>query len=144
MLPASLYDERKLRKDDTLPMHKDINYIDGLNCENAFDPLDKYGGILINDGLSSLGFGVHDNSVEIMGGKYNVVTLWPNKMEKYRVFFVAHNIYHSDNITTAWDTFTDDTPSECFLHELNGKNVYSLKDDLKDWGIYFAEQREVR
>lgn len=141
-LPSNQSDEKRLRKSDSDPMHKDIYYIDGLNKDEALTLIIRYGHLLINDGLSNFGFGSQDNTAEIMVRKYNVVTLWTNTMENYDGFFEDHNINKTSKLVTAWDIFNNDTPGECFCYEVDGKSVYSLCDELKDWGIYLAEQRE--
>lgn len=141
-LPANQSDETQLRQDGSLLFHKNIYYIDGLSGEKAIILLEKYGDILINDGLSSFGFGAHDNTAEIMVRKYNVVTLWSDKLQKYDGFFEAHSIYETDNFFTAWDTFSEETPGESFSYEYNGTTVYSLVNELQEWGIYLAKQRE--
>jgi hypothetical protein len=141
-LPSNENDELRLRRNNYDPMHKDIYYIDGLNKEAASNLITSYGELLINDGLSSFGIGLLDNTAEIMVRKYNVVTLWSNNIEKYSGFFEEHYINRTGQLITAWDTFNEDNPGECFLFEVDGKNVYSLVNELKDWGIYFAERRE--
>jgi hypothetical protein len=141
-LPSNEMDEKRLRKDNFAPLHKDIYYIDGLSKEEALALITNSGDLLINDGLCSFGFGCHDNAAEIMVGKYNVVTIWTKVIEKFDGFFEKHNIHRTDQLTTAWDTFNAANPGESFLYEVDGKNVYSLLEELKAWGIYFAEQRE--
>lgn len=138
-LPANENEEKQLRKDDFAAMHKDIYYIDGLSSEKALILLEEYSDILINDGLSCFGFGLQDNTAEIMVKKYNVVTLWSSTLEKYNGFFESHNIHQKDHIVTAWDTFNNETPGESFLYKCNGMSVYSLIDELKKWGIYLWE-----
>jgi len=141
-LPVSADDEQRLRKNDTDPMHKNIYYIDGLDADHARMLLIRYGDLLINDGMSSFGFGAHDGTAEIMLGKYNIVTLWTNTMDQYKDFFDAHQIPLVENLFAAWDTFTPETPGKCMRIEVSGKSVFDLPDELKDWGIYLAEQRE--
>ncbi len=141
-LPASADDEQCLRKNDTSPMHRDVYYIDGLDAEHALELLTRYGDLLINDGISSFGFGVHDDTAEIMLGKYNVVTLLTDTMDRYEDFFEAHQIPLVENLFTAWDTFTAEAPGKCILIEDAGKNAFDLPNELKDQGIYLAEQRE--
>ncbi len=141
-LPANEQDERKLRKSDTDPMHKDIYYIDGLTDKQALVLLIRYGELLINDGISKFGFGVHNGTAEIMRDKYNVMTLWSNCLSKYDGFFEAHDIPLVEKCLTAWETFSDETPGECSRIEVNGLSVYDLPEKLKDWGIYFYKQVE--
>ncbi len=141
-LPTKADVEETLRKSDSDPMHVDIYYIDGLTREEALAILFRYGELLINDGLVRFGFGVHDNSAELMKMNYNILTLWTTDSEAYRDFFEAQDVPHTENLVTAWDTFSAETPGKSRKIEINGMDVYSLPEELSDWGIYFAERRE--
>lgn len=141
-LPANEEDEKRLRKSNFDPMHKDIYYIDGLFNEQALFLLMRYGELLINDGLCQFGFGSHDGSAEIMLEKYNIMTIWTREMEQYRNFFDAHDIHITDNYISAWDTFSTESAGESFSIKVNGISVYDLPSELKEWGIYLAETRE--
>lgn len=141
-LPVSSDVEAKLRKADTDPMHKDIYYMDFLSKEEALTILIRYGELLINDGISRFGYGVHDNNAEIMRDKYNVITLWSNCMEKYDGFFEEHGIPRVDKCFTAWDTFSSETPGTSSRIEIDGLSVYDLPEKLKEWGLYLYEQTE--
>lgn len=140
-LPTPADVEDALRTSDADPMHKDIYYIDGLSRDEAFALMFRYGSLLINDGISRFGFGVQDNSAELMLDKYNLVTLWTEQAEKYHDFFAMHNIPQAEECLTAWDTFSESDPGECTRIEQDGKNVYDLVPELSEWGIYLAERR---
>ena len=58
------------------------------------------------------------------------------------MFFGAHGIPATDELVTAWDTFTKKYSGVSERCEIDGKDVYSLRDELGDWGLYFAERRE--
>lgn len=141
-IPSNENDEIKLRKDNSAPMHKDIYYIDGLTSEQALVLLMRYGDLLINDGLCQFGFGVHDDSAELMSNRYNILELWTNDIGYYRDFFAVHDIPQTEKIVTAYDTFSEEASGQCSCVEINGLNTYDLPRELADWGIYFAEQRE--
>ncbi|MCM1024490.1 MAG: hypothetical protein NC395_10595 [Prevotella sp.] len=141
-LPTNRFDEEKLRKSSADPYHTDVYYIDGLNAEQALGILSRYGYLLVNDGMSKFGFGVHGRGTEIMRDKYNVVTLLADNIEKYAGIFNAHNIPLTENCVTAWDTFSRELPGECGMIRANGITVYDLPGELKGSGIYFAERRE--
>ena len=141
-LPVSSDVEAKLRKADTDPMHKDIYYMDFLSKEEALTILIRYGELLINDGISRFGYGVHDNNAEIMRDKYNVITLWSNCMEKYDGFIEEQVIPRVDKSITAWDTFSSETPGTSSRIEIDGLSVYDLPEKLKEWGLYLYEQTE--
>lgn len=121
--------------------HKDVYYIDGCTQEECLVLLEKYGELLVNDGMNRFGFGCHESGDEIMLDKYNVVTIYSRTLSKYNDFFEAHEINRVSRLVTAWDTFSDDTPGQAERYDYNGKSVYDLPDVLKDWGIYLAETR---
>lgn len=121
--------------------HKDVYYIDGCIQEECLVLLERYGELLINDGISRFGFGCHESGDEIMLDKYNVVTIYSRTLSKYNVFFEAHEIHRVSQLVTAGDTFSNDKPGQAERYECNGKTVYDLPDDLKEWGIYLAETR---
>ena len=138
-LPTNLNDEPK--KDKVTNFHKDIYYMDGLTKEESFSFLDSVGELLANDGLCKFGFGSQGNNDEIMVGKYNVITISCQKNNTYENLFHKNNIKQTENLVIAWDTFSEESPGVSEKIELSGKDVYSIIDDFKDWGIYFAERR---
>lgn len=141
-LPAKQTDETEIAPGIVDTLHKDIYYIDGCTQEEALTILIRVGDILYNDGLSSFGFGCHESGDEIMFGKYNVLTIFSQEISKFDDFFEAHDIDKTDNLITAWDTFSEETPGTSEKYEVDGKTVYDIPDQFKEWGMYFAEQRE--
>ena len=121
--------------------HKDIYYIDGCSQEACLVLLERYGELLINDGISSFGFGGHESQDEIMACAYNILTIYSQKLEGYADFYEIHKLWKKDNLVTAWDTFTLDTPGHSERYELDGKTVFDLPEALKEWNIYLAETR---
>lgn len=121
--------------------HKDIYYIDGCKGNECAYLVDHFGELLINDGISEFGFGCHESQDEIMIRKYNCITIYSNDLSKYDGFFEMHDINVDGNLLTAWDTFTDKTPGSSEMIKSNGKSVYDLPEELKNWGIYLAETR---
>ena len=121
--PANAQEEELLRANGSGPLHRNVYYIDGLNA---------------------FGFGVHDQSAELLLGKYNVVTLFTKELGKYADFFAAHGIPQTEACQTAWDTFREACPGKSFVIERNGKTVFDLPEELKDWQTYLAERREVK
>ncbi|MDE5593350.1 MAG: hypothetical protein K2I75_05390 [Clostridiales bacterium] len=126
---------------DTDPFHNDVYYIDGLSASQAIALLDEYGELLVQDGLSSFGFGAHDSSSEIMSSKYNVITIFAKSPEAYNNLFSKHDIPLVEKCVTAWDTFTPTAHGECMRIEVDGNDVFSLPNKLKSRGIYFFERR---
>ena len=120
--------------------HRRVYYIDDLPPEESFAILRRSGDLLINDGISSFGFGFQTRD-EIMLDKYNIVTISSSEVEKYAEIFLPLEIPRVENLKTAWDTFTQDNPGIAERVEIDGKTVFDLPEDYRDWGIYEAEVR---
>ena len=140
-LPTNERDELRLRGQDTDPFLTDVYYLDGLNSGDAMTLLDRYGEVLVQDGMSAFGFGAHDNSAEIMALQYNIITLYTKTPDAYKDFFDKQDIPRVEQCVTAWDTFTEMMPSECTCVEVDNKTIFSLPQELKKRGLYFAERR---
>ena len=141
-VPTNAKDETAFASDASQSLHKDVYYLDGLTAERAVEFLHVFGEWFIHDGLSDFGIGIHSGANEIVLGKYNVVTVYTKTPQQYIDFFEAQGIREVNDLKTAWDFFTDDTPGESFLYEHKGKNIYDLVEHLKQYGLYFAERRE--
>lgn len=141
-LPANQDDETEIAPGVLDKLHKDVYYIDGCTQEEALTILIRVGNILYNDGLSSFGFGCHESGDEIMFGKYNVLTVFSQGISEYDDFFEAHGIEATENLVTAWDTFSSNTPGTSKQYAVDGKSVYDIPKLFKEWGMYLAEQRE--
>ncbi len=141
-VPTNAKDERDLCWGKG-KLHKDVYYLDGLTPERAMEFLNVFGQWLIHDGLSSFGIGLHSGGNEIMRGKYNVVTIYTRDVPKYQGFFESHGVTEVDELITAWDYFTMETPGDSFLYSHDGTDIYGLIEHLKQYGLYFAERREM-
>lgn len=135
-------DETEIKSGVVEKFHKDVYYIDGCTQEETFAILNRVGELLINDGLSSFGFGCHVSHDEIMIGKYNVVTIYSQDIKKYNTLLERHKIKRVDKIVAAWDTFTQNNPGKSEKVETDGKDIFDIPKMFEDWGIYLAEQRE--
>lgn len=142
-VPTNAKEEPAFLAENPSPLHKDVYYLDGLSPQRAVELLRTFASWLIHDGLSTFGFGIHSGGHEIICGKYNVVTVFARDRQKYYGFFEAHDIFQVDELKTAWDYFTNDSPGESFSYVHDGKNIYDLIEHMKQYGLYFAERREV-
>ena len=141
-LPSRQEDETETKPGIVEKLHKDVYYIDGCTQEEALTILLRVGDLMISDGLCSFGFGCHESADEIMFGKYNVATIFSRNIEQYIDFMADHEIPKEDQITTAWDTFSQEHPGSSERIDTDGKDVFSIPEMFADWGIYKAEQRE--
>ena len=140
-LPVTCNREMPIGPGIVKDLHKDVYYIDGCTSEECIVLISRYGELLINDGISKFGFGGHNSQDEIMLDKYNVVTIYSQNLSKYDDFYELHEIGKVSKLITAWETFTEETPGQSERYDCNGKSVYELPEELKEWGIYLAETR---
>ena len=139
-LPCDEKKENELRKTKRDPLHIDVYYLDNCTREVSLAILDRYGELLINDGLVRFGFGSHKTNEEINVLKYQQLVVYGDG--KYAAAFDGLGVKASDELRTMWDNFTPDTPGTCMSVEIEGEKIYDLPELLKDAGMYFAETRE--
>ncbi len=140
-LPTKQEDEAEAPGGFVKELHKDVYYIDGCSAEEALTVLSSVGDLLINDGLSSFGFGGHESNDEIMFGKYNITTVFSSDLTKYGPFFERCGIGRVDHLVTAWDTFSKEHPGCCERVRTDGRDVCSIPEQYADRGMYLAERR---
>lgn len=141
-IPSKQSAERQIKPGVVESLHKDVYYMDGCTQQEAVAIVDRVGKLLVNDGLSSFGFGCHTSQDEIMIGKYNVLTIYAQTPESYHTLLEKYDLKQVDKLVTAWDTFTQNDPGESECVETDGKTVYDIPELFAGWGIYLAEQRE--
>lgn len=122
-------------------LHKDVYYMDGLTPADAAALLHRFGELFLHDGLSVFGFGNHSGRNELLVDKYNVLRLDTENPELYQDFFEEYEIYETEGLKNAWDYFSSDTPGRCSRYEPDGKSVFDAVEELKAYGLYFAERR---
>lgn len=140
-LPVTADREEEVAPGVLTESHRDVYYLDGCSQEVCLWLLEQYGDLLINDGMSKFGFGCHQSQDEIMLGQYNVVTIYSQQLENYADFFAAHEIFQVNQLVTAWDTFSVQTPGKAERVDYQGKSVYDLPAELKEVGMYLGETR---
>ena len=134
--------ERELRKNDTVPLHKDVFYLDGLQYDAFLTLYEKHKGLLVNNGMVQFGFGSHDGYDEVFVGKYKIFTVYTDDIGKYTDSLEQLGICRDDNLKTVWENFTAETPGRCETISIDNKNIYDIVEELKEFGLYFAERRE--
>ncbi len=141
-IPSKQCDEIEIKPGIVESLHKDVYYIDGCAQEEALNIVSRIGKLLVNDGLSSFGFGCHISHDEIMVGKYNVITIYSQTPENYNELLEKNELKRVDKVMTAWDTFTQNNPGKSVKIETDGKDIFDIPEMFADRGIYLAEQRE--
>lgn len=145
--PANITDENVIGMDDEGfyqlgSKHMDVYYLDNITDEYVIYLLDKFGDILINDGLSHFGI-LSQSGREIGKYKYNVIKAYTRDdlMPLIKVFN-SFDVPETDNLVTVWDYFSQDSPGESELYKKDGKTIYDIVETLKEIGLYKHEQRE--
>jgi len=141
-VPTNVTYEQQLRADNTVPFHCDVHYCDGLSKKTLLELIDKYGELLINDGMVCFGFSSHTSHDELYIGKYKIATIFSADKQRYSNLMSKMDIPLEDNIKTVWDTFSSETPGSTNAISLDGKSIYDILEELKELGLYFAERRE--
>ena len=101
--------------------------------------LDKYGELLLNDGGAQFAIASHSIKDEIYIQKYKIVSIFSETPEIYVEFLNRYGVTQTDNLITAWNTFTRETPGEVRRIEVNGMNFYDVYDELVKSGMYVAK-----
>lgn len=126
-------------------LHRDVYYLDGLSSQAMQLLLEPFYEILINDGLSAFGVGVHTTKAEIGKYKYNIVTVYSaaENVESYASLFANEGIPEKQKLITAWDIINSDNLGTCDRYEDdNNRTIYDIVEVLQEVGLYKAEQRE--
>lgn len=139
-LPCDEKKENELRKSKRDPMHVDVYYLDNCTREVTLAILDRYGDLLINDGLVRFGFGSHKTNDEVDVLKYQQIVVYGG--ERYAAAFKGLGLPQTGELKTMWDNFTPETPGACSNVEIEGEKIYDIPDLLQDAGMYYAETRE--
>lgn len=141
-VPTNAREETQIEPGVFETLHMDVYYLDGLKKDNAIGFLQNFAELLIHDGMSRFGFGSHSGNNEIMVKEYNVATIYTANPERYNGMFESHGIPEAQDLKTAWNYFTADTPGECEKIKCRGKDIYEIVEYLKPYGLYFSERRE--
>ena len=141
-MPMSQQEEAQLRTDDTQSFHKKICYLEGQSKEQISNIFNNYGEILLNDGISQ--FAVYSHAVKdgFYIQKYKVVSIYSHAPEKYIDFLKNYGLEQTDNLITAWDTFSQESPGQAERVEINEVDIYCVYDELMKMGMYVAKITE--
>ena len=141
-IPLSQQEESELRKGDIHSFHKKICYLDGQSKDQIKAILNKYGTLLLNDGLSQFAVYSHTTKDGIYIQKYKIISIFSNMPTEHIQFLKNYGLAQTDNLINAWDTFSYETPGEAWRIEINGIDIFDVYDDLVKMGMYIAKIAE--
>lgn len=141
-IPTKYDDETKYGEWISEHLHEDVYFIDGLNIVKALHILEEVGELLSQDGMNTFGFGGHISHEEILFARYNVMTIYTRNADKYNSLLADFSVERTDNLITAWDTFSREHGGETWRIENADLSIYDIPELYKDKGMYFYERRE--
>lgn len=136
-LPLFIHEERKLKDSNTF--HQEVCYLDGQTKSQIDDIIEKYGQILLEDGMSQFAVASHVNNEEIFIQKYKLTAFYSSSPRRFIPFLQRYGLTETDNLITVWNTFSQETPGECRRVSINGFDVYDVAEQLKKQGLYRAK-----
>lgn len=136
-LPLSIHEERKLKDSNTF--NQEVCYLDGQTKSQIDDIIEKYGQILLEDGMSQFAVASHVNNEEIFIQKYKLTAFYSSSPRRFIPFLQRYGLTETDNLITVWNTFSQETPGECRRVSINGFDVYDVAEQLKKQGLYRAK-----
>lgn len=141
-VPANLEEEQQLRGEGAGPLHCDVYYCDGLSRQSLFELLDKYGELLVNDGMVCFGVASHTTNDELYIGNYKIAKIITSDKEYYQYFMSKMHIPFEESIKTVYDNFSQNKPGKAKIIISGGRSIYDMVEELKESGFYLVERRE--
>lgn len=117
---------------------KDVYYLDNCTKPVILAIIKRYGDILFNDGIVEFGFGSHKTDDEIYLMKYNLLSIYSARINKFTACLDKMTFPKENNIVTVWDVFSDDNTGICSSVEVEGENIYDIIENLKEVGMYYS------
>lgn len=136
-LPLLMHEERKMGDSNTF--HQEVCYLDGQTKSHIDDIMEKYGQILLEDGMSQFAVASHVNNEEMFIQKYKLTAFYSSSPRRFIPFLQRYGLTETDNLITVWNTFSQETPGECRRVSINGFDVYDVAEQLKKQGMYRAK-----
>ena len=137
--PLSQNEENEVRKKDTDPLHQKVCYLDGQSKKQVQVILRQYGDLLLNDGISQFAVASHATGDEMFIQKYKLINIYCSNPAKYFDFLKKYGLKQTDNLITAWTSFSHETPGEAHCIKINGIDVFDVYDELVKMGMYDAK-----
>jgi len=90
------------------------------------------------------GIGSHLGQDEVFIGKYKIFYIFTKEVEKYILILEGKGVFLEENQKIVYDNFSDDSCGERFVIGDKKFNIYTMLEELKQEGLYFAERRVDR
>ena len=140
-VPCTDSQEEKLSEKGESGTHMQL-----YNLEVTYDVanavLDRYGDLLINDGITNFGFGSLLNETEIYIMPFQNIMLYnKNDASNFEKVLKDCNITElkSEQFITLDSLLSKDNPADRVLVELDGETVFDVIENLKEVGLTFCD-----
>jgi hypothetical protein len=140
--PASNQQEKDLVLVGEDGLHQNVYYWDGLSKEAAQAVYEENRELLVNDGLSSFGFGSHFGKEEVFVGRYKTIYIWTKTPEKYMFLLGGMDLKQHPVLFTLGDYIHSKNSCDLYSIQVNGMTVYDLIDRMLPKGLYLAKTTE--
>lgn len=136
-LPCSEQESKELGGNVT---HRKVYYLDGCTRQVSLAILDRYGELLINDGLTCFGFGSNKTNDEVYVMDYQQIQVY-GMTKFFEQVYKSLGIPETDRLKTLWDNFSPEHPGASSSVEIEGERCEDIIENLRDEGMYYAETR---
>ena len=140
-VPCTDSQEEKLSEKGESGTHMQL-----YNLEVTYDVanaiLERYGDLLINDGITNFGFGSLLNETEIYIMPFQNIMLYnKNDASNFEKVLKDCNIpeLKSEQFITLDSLLSKDNPADRVLVELDGETVFDVIENLKEVGLTFCD-----
>lgn len=120
----------------------DVYYLDNCTKEVAHAIMERYGELLVQDGVSRFGFGSNSSEEELYFMDYQEFMMYTSKTDRAKKLLESLGIERTDKPDSMWEHFTDDDPGTLSAVELEGETVFDIPEALEEAGMYRASEEK--
>lgn len=141
--PCNQIREVELRKQPTDPFHRDVFFMDGLDCGRLLKIYSRFQELLIHDGFINFGVRSRKSGDEVFVGAYKIFNFFGQSPNRFEDILAEFAIPKTERLITAWDTFTYEAPGEKSRCEVDGIGIYDMLETLiREHGLFHAKTIE--
>lgn len=118
----------------------EVYYLDNCTKEVAYAIMERYGELLVNDGVSRFGFGSHKTDEEIYFTDYQEFMIYSPQTVKIQKLMNTLGAERMDKALSVWDLLDDDNTGSLSVVEAEGETVFDIPENLKSAGMYKADR----
>lgn len=115
---------------------EEVWYLDGMTKKQLTMILDGYGELLLQDGLSAFAIGSLKTNEELFVQKYKILSIYSPQITRFTALLDYFGVKRTDNLITAWDTFSEEHPGAAERLEIAGETVPDAIRELQKIGMY--------